>query len=275
MTTQTKHKRVSSKGKPFLAGSKKEVVTQPTKDATLLVIANMPYFRKLLKPLMNVAREAMIRIGNDGIYATEMDPANVSLIEIAIHNHNGISIRQQKLQGFYINLKTLNDTIKDIKKDVVVTIKTDGNNLKFITPTMNTSIPIMDSTDIKQHSYDKVLENLKPTHKIQMPGDKFLEALKAVQKTSESTIIKSGDSGVELQSSGDTLPPTTSVKLDPTKMERTQAKYSVEYLMYLAPALTDKAIIELQWKTDYPLIANITTQNYEIKYLLAPRIENN
>lgn len=267
MTTQITHKRISSKGKPFIAGHKKKVfVPHEVKGDTLLVISNMPYFKKLMTPLFNTSIEARINIGENKITASEMDPANVSLIQYKIENHNGISIRGEKPVQIGINTKVFNKAIKDIKKDVIVNISLKGDKLHISAGAMQTDIPILDMKDLRETK----MPELKPKHAITLNGETFLNAIKEMKKNYDTVQIVSSNEGVELVSSGANA---KIIKLDSTKMENSKSRYSIEYLMQIAPMLNKNTKVRIQWDNNYPLTATIEAQHIEIKYLLAPRIE--
>jgi DNA polymerase III sliding clamp (beta) subunit (PCNA family) len=285
---------VSSKGKPFVAGSKKERlaarrkrlpgilkdVKKASRMTTLLVVHNVPYFKKLMKPLVNLVPEAKISIGDGVIAATEMDPANVAMIIYKVRNNNGISIRSLKSSKIGLDTKLFYDAIKDIKKDNTLRVDLQGDNLVLVVPSklsntditpkpndlMTMKIPLVDF-----EKKDQKVPELKPTHSILLQGDRFLDALKEIKKHSEVLIIKSSAEGVVFSGEGNVS--SNKITVDSTKMVDSEVKYSVEYLMQLAPMLNKNTLIRLKWGTDYPLVATIESQNVDIKFILAPRIE--
>lgn len=289
MTKQAIHRRVSKKGKPFLAGKgaqKKPIKSDAANLApknSLFVIGNMAIFKRLVKVLNSYLQQAKIVFNGGTAYILEMDPANVAMIKYRLHNQLGIVVKNTGNKAIGINIKIFYDAIKDFDNGEVANIFLNNDKTRLIIKNkeVKKELLLLDIADWGEGQKIPELDKLKIDYLV--TGDKFLKAIKEVAKDSESIRFIAGPDGFTVSSANNERDntrflvnpgePTTGAYETPLK-EIVRAKYSHEYLLKLAPILTSQTDVHVSWADDYPLRLKISKVGGDVTFILAPRVDN-
>jgi len=226
--------------------------------------------------LRKIGTESELHITTNKLSMVFMDPTNVSMCIFELEPSHCIEYKVTENHKFLINLEGLYKKLKTlIKNDRVLNIEyQEGDNLLFTSignTKSRTNLKLLDMSDYKEQ---KVPE-LKHNSQIVMDSKVFRDSIKELQehgKNSTFHLNKVFEMSI-LNDSGEkyAIEPETEIKKQSTEI----SKFRIEYLSKFIDSykIADTVLINLS--TEYPLVLEYNSLDcYKLKFILAPRVEN-
>ncbi|MEM0505264.1 MAG: hypothetical protein QXN19_05550 [Sulfolobales archaeon] len=235
---------------------------------------NARTFMTLLHTLSDVADEAELIISNDKVLIRALDPARISMVEVAIPSSTFIEYEVSKELSVGMNLSSLAKGIPRPKKSEKITVTADEEFYEFV----------LESDLLKRYKFRAI--EISPTGVPELNIDFKVRALvlssalrdaikdlegsdsiEFVTESMESLILRASDLNAQakLSKSGGSV-----IELE--VKESSKATYDTDYLMKITDLLSMSDMIELNYGSELPIsISFKLTDETLIKYLLAPK----
>lgn len=243
----------------------------------MLIKLDSPSFMiKSLDVISELVTEVKIKVNEEGISITAIDPANVAMVSFLIPKSSFSQFESGK-EILGVNLDSLKRVLRRCGSGSSVIFEKKGNVL---------SIQIQDRIKrnftlnlIEIEREDKDFPNLDFTSAVKLSSIDFIDSVEdcAVVADACSFIIKEGKFIIESKGlnssraefSGDEAEITTNIP----GQETCKARYSLEYLQKFAKGskLSEKTI--LKFSNDHPLRMDLKAENFSLSFILAPRVE--
>lgn len=232
---------------------------------------------KILSEVINIISELVtevkLKLNKEGVSIVAVDPANVAMVIFKVPA-SAFSQFEAGEETIGVNLESLRAVLKRCGIGSSLIMKNEDNFLK---------IEIVDKIKrefmlsmLELESKDKPVPELEFSTRIEMDSMDFVAAVEDCAIVSDSCGFEAAPNNFSIFAKG----PINSAKLIYSSDEinissqiQSKSRYSIEYLIKMAKAakITDKVII--QFSTDYPVKLEFKTQNIELGFILAPRIE--
>ncbi len=232
-------------------------------------LENSSALSKAVELISELVTEVKIRISEHGLSVTAIDPANVAMV--------GLKIPKKAFSEFDSGNEVLGvnlDSLKRILKRSSGPLSLEKReNLLYIQ--MEDRIKrnfILSLIDIENE--DKEIPNLEFSSRVELQSEDLIDSIEdcAVVADACSFIIKEEKFIIEAKGLNSTRTEFSSDEAN-ISAESCKARYSLEYLQKFIKAskLTEKTI--LNFADDHPLRMDVKTENMEISFILAPRVE--
>jgi len=246
--------------------------------------------QELFDKMSNIVTEAILRFTDEGLEVTTADPAMVSMIDLEVPEDSfseyQIDLEDEKLehlqeedeQGILIgvDLENLASIVKLF--DNKITFTTEESNLilteendRFELPILNLSTDDIPNTDSLEHDIKARLEN-----------NQLKTLVKKMAVASESTTVELEEDGtLEVEGGGDQISVETSFNLDEAEnlsenIESVESMFALDYLKKaerVFRGLDTCDNLEIKMGQDFPMEMTHSDQRENLKFVLAPRIE--
>ena len=237
----------------------------------MLVKLNEP---KLLGDVIGVISELVtevkIKIDKDGLSIVAIDPANVSLVAFKLPISSFATFEATE-EMIGINLDSLKQVLKRCDVGSSLTMQTEENTLKIeiydkIKRTFKLAL-----IDIEQE--EKAMPMLDFSCKIEMSSIDFAEAIEDCSIVADSCSFTIAQNKFIIEAKG--LNSAKSEFSEEIKAEgEGKAKYSLEYMQKFIRACKLSEKIRINFANDYPLKIEFKENNFELAFVLAPRVES-
>jgi proliferating cell nuclear antigen len=233
-------------------------------------LENSSELSKAVDLISELVTEVKIRFNEHGLSITAIDPANVAMVNLRIPK-KAFSEFDSGNEALGVNLDNLKRILKR-SSGVPIMIEKKENLLYIQVEDRIKRNFILSLIEIE--SEDKEMPNLEFSSRVELQSDDLIDSVDdcAVVADACSFIIKDekfiieakGLNSTRTEFSGD----EASITAEPCK-----ARYSLEYLQKFIKAskLTEKTT--LNFADDHPLRMDVKTENMEISFILAPRVE--
>jgi len=224
----------------------------------------------VIRTLKEFLTEVRFNLNNDGLKITELDPANVCLIDITLNKYKFIQLtEEEKVKAYGINTDWLYNALKENKKEnVEITTQDNKLYLKFDNG-INSEVNLI---DIEQEKKD--IPELEFKTEMTIDSKRLKEILKHFCSNSDSIVFNSLKDSFKIYSDKGLNDSEIKLNLDEVLIngEEVKSKYSTEYLSkFIKVIFSDKTI--LKFNTDSPLIFEQEEEGLKVIYILAPRVE--
>lgn len=232
-------------------------------------LENSSSLSKAIDLISELVTEVKIRLNEYGLSITAIDPANVAMVGLRIPK-KAFSEFDSGSESLGVNLDSLKRILRRSSGQLILERK---ENLLYIQ--MEDRIKrnfILSLMDIE--SEDKEIPNLEFSSRVELESQDLIDSVEdcAVVADACSFIIKEEKFIIEAKGLNSAR---TEFSGDEAKItaEECKARYSLEYLQKFIKAskLVDKTI--LNFADDHPLKMDVRTENMEISFILAPRVE--
>lgn len=239
----------------------------------IVKVDNPALMIKAIDVLSELVTEVRMKVSDSGININAIDPANVAMVGFTLPK-SSFSQFETGPEVLGINLDSLKRILRRCSTGSSVIFEKRGNLL---------SIQIQDRIKrnftlnlIEVEREEKEIPNLKFTTAIKMNSVDFIDSVEdcAVVADACSFLIKEGKFIMEARGlnsarsefSGDEAEITTEIAV-------CKSRYSIEYLQKFAKGskLFDQTI--LKFSDDHPLRMDLRSENLELSFILAPRVE--
>jgi len=223
--------------------------------------------------------ETTLNLSPDGISLTAMDPANVSLVDLKINKSAFEKYEIDKEQSIGISLEDLTQILKRAKADKPIELTlTKENRLEIvINDKTKFDIPLLDlgSKPAKK-------PNLDFAATIDFKTSLLDDAISDTEIVSDAIIFQTEKDKLNIFAEGDGRKVESSFGKDEDNIididskESVKSMFPIDYLRKITKGtkMADSATLFLG--KDYPLKIELKDDdgNFELSYVLAPRIEN-
>jgi len=238
----------------------------------LLKLDHPKIFTDVISLLSELVTEVRIKVNSEGLKIIAIDPANVALVSFKLPAESFSALEANDEEVVGISLDSLRPVLKRAGAGAALMLQTEDNTLK---------IEIHDKIKrefklamINIDSEEKSMPDLDFTCKVEISSYDLSEAITDCAVVGDSCLFSIQDGKFSVEAKG--LHSTKSeFSGDEVKIEgeKGKAKYSLEYLQKFIKAckLIDKAGIN--FADDYPLKLEFKAPNFELAFVLAPRVE--
>ncbi|MAG02012.1 proliferating cell nuclear antigen (pcna) [Candidatus Pacearchaeota archaeon] len=237
-----------------------------------LKLENPKIFSDIISIISDLVLEVRIKVSNEGLNITAIDPANVAMILFKLPSSAFSQLEIEKEEVLGVSLENLKAVLRRIKSGSVLTLSKHENELKIIIQDKIRREFNLALIDVEGE--EKPIPNLDFISKIEMSSVDFLEAIEDCSVVADSCSFISEADKFTIQAKG-SLNSFKSEFTDEVNIsaEEASSRYSLEYLskMIKGTKLTDKTVIN--FGKDYPLKLEFNTSLIELAFILAPRVE--
>jgi proliferating cell nuclear antigen len=216
--------------------------------------------------------EVRIKVNNEGLSITAIDPANVAMILFKLPADAFSELEVEKEEVLGVSLDNLKAVLRRVKAGSVLAMEKEENMLKIIIQDKIRKEFSLALIDVEGD--EKPIPSLNFVSKIEMTSVDFSEAIEDCNVVADSCSFVSAPDNFVIQGKGN-LNSFKSEFSDEVNIQAEEAtsKYSLEYLqkMIKGTKLTDKVV--LNFGNDYPLKLEFNTPKITLSFILAPRVE--
>ena len=228
---------------------------------------------KAIDVISELVTEVRIKIDDLGIHINAIDPANVAMVGFTIPK-SSFSQFETGPEVLGINLDSLRKILRRCSSGSSVIFEKKGNLLSIQIDDRIKRNFLLSLIEVERE--EKEIPNLKFTTAVKMNSVDFVDSVEdcAVVADACSFLIKDGKFLMEARGlnsaraefSGDEAEITTEIA-------SCKSRYSLEYLQKFAKGskLFEKTI--LKFSDDHPLRMDLKSENLELSFILAPRVE--
>jgi len=222
--------------------------------------------------ISELVSEVKLKITEDGVGLTALDPANVSMVSFFIPK-TSFSSYEPNNEILGLSVESLKQVLKRCKVGSSLILETQDNLLK---------IQILDKIKrnftlslIDVNAEDKELPNLEFSSKIELDSADFVSSIEDCSIVSDacSFSVKDGKFFIEASGLNSAMSEFSSDEVN-IEAENCRAKYSLEYLQKFTKGskLSSRTIV--RFANDYPLRVDYRNDKVELSFILAPRVES-
>jgi len=239
----------------------------------MIVKLNKP---KLLADAISIVSEVVtevkIRLLEEGMSIIAVDPANVAMVIFKIPKES-FSQYESGSDVWGINLDDLKRVLKRASSGASLVMEQDENQLKI--SIFDKVKRIFNLALIEVDSEDKKEPNLDFSCNISMDSESFSQAIEDCAVVADSCEFLVGKDFFVVEGSGSLNSARAEFSGDDAKVEGVgKARYSLEYLMKFIKAKKLSERVELKFSEDHPLSLAFPGNAMGIRFILAPRVEN-
>ena len=237
-----------------------------------LKLDNPKIFSEIIGIISEMVLEVRIKVNNEGLSITAIDPANVAMIlfKLPADAFSELEVEKEEILG--VSLDNLKAVLRRVKAGSVLVMEKEENMLKIIIQDKIRKEFSLALIDVEGD--EKPIPNLNFVSKIEMTSVDFSEAIEDCNVVADSCSFISAPDNFVIQGKGN-LNSFKSEFGDEVNIQAEEAssKYSLEYLqkMIKGTKLADKVV--LNFGNDYPLKLEFNTPGVSLSFILAPRVE--
>ncbi len=226
--------------------------------------------------ISELVNEVRLKIDKDKIELIAMDPANVAMIVFNLLSSAFAEYNVEKPQDISINLDQFKQILKRAKPSDVVTIELDEDKNKLNIKIKGESTRTFNISLLSLVDKDQKVPSLKFPTKIETNTLIFNEAIEDMGVIAESVAFIADKDKFTIKSESKLNDATVEVNVGTIDVsEKTQSKYSLEYLKKIIKGSKLTNTVQIQFGNDYPLRIDYTTKDkLNLAVILAPRVSN-
>ena len=241
----------------------------------LVKLENPILLSKAVELISELVTEVRIKVNENGMSITAMDPANVAMVGFKLPRMNFSQLETGE-ESLGVNLDDLKRILKRCGSGSSLILEKKENLLEINIQDRirrNFTLNLLD-IDIEDIDFNVKTERMEFTSKVEMDSVDLVASIEDCVVVSDacSFIIDSGKFIVEAKGLNSAR---SEFSGDEAKIEaeNCKAKYSLEYLQKFVKAakLIEKTL--LSFAEDHPLKVQFKTDYLELSFILAPRVE--
>jgi proliferating cell nuclear antigen len=231
---------------------------------------------KILSDIVSIISELVtevrLKINQDGLSLTAVDPANVAMVYFKIPNSLFSEFTVEKEEKIGVNLENLKSVLRRCKPGSSLSISTLESSLKLeISDRVKRdfSLALLDID-----TEEKELPEWEFNSVIKMPAETFVEVIEDCQVVSDACTFMAAPSSFVVEASG-----INSAKAEFNSDEidihsgNSTARFSLEYLSKFVKGSKISSHAQLSFSDNHPMRLDFSTGNVMLSFVLAPRIE--
>lgn len=231
---------------------------------------------KAFDVISELVTEVRMKVNDDGINITAIDPANVAMVRFEIPKSSFSQFESDK-ETLGVNLDSLKRILRRCSSGSSVIFEKRGNVLAIQIQDRIKRNFTLNLIEIEREEKD--FPNLNFSSAVKLSSVDFIDSIEdcAVVADACSFIVKDnrfvieskGLNSARAEFSADEAEITTNI----SPQEATKSRYSLEYLQKFVKGakLAEKTI--LKFSQDHPLRMDLKAENFDLSFILAPRVE--
>lgn len=241
----------------------------------LVKLENPALLSKAVDLISELVTEVRLKINENGMSITAMDPANVSMVGFKLPR-SAFSQYETGKEILGVNLDDLKKILKRCGSSSSLTIEKSENVLAIqimdrIKRNFTLGLIDIDSDDI---DFNEKISRMEFSSKVIINSKDLIDSVEDCLVVSDacSFIIRDGKFIIESKGINSARAEFSGDEAN-INAENCKARYSLEYLQKFIKGskLVDKTI--LNFANDHPLKLDIKAEHMEISFILAPRVE--
>lgn len=237
----------------------------------LVKLENPSLFSRVIEIISDLVTEVRIKVNEEGLSITAMDPANVSLVRFVLS--------RRSFSQFETDEEVLGVNLDDLKR----ILKRCGPGSSLILEKKENVLNIQIQDRIKRNfnlslieidSEEKEMPKLEFSSKVELSSPDFVASIEDCLVVADacSFIINDGKFIIEASSLNSAM---SEFSGDEAKIEAENCKsrYSLEYLQKFIKGAKLAERTLLNFADDHPLRIDFRNDRMELSFLLAPRVE--
>lgn len=233
--------------------------------------------REVIAVVGTLVEEVKLNISPEGIALRAVDPAHVAMVEL---NLKSGAFEELKATGgeIGVDIEKFREMLKLAKagSSIRLTHDEDKNKLVVTIDNLTRRMSLVDTAGMS----DPKVPNVNLPAKVTIKTDELGQGIRASESISDHIALIATPEYFELSAEGET--DSVSLKLPKDLLEGIEAKettkslFSLDYFANMIKSVGSAPSVALNLGTDYPVRIEFDIAGGEghVKYLLAPRIEN-
>jgi proliferating cell nuclear antigen len=233
--------------------------------------------KEVVDVISTLVDEAKFNFGKEALVVKAVDPAHVAMVDLTLDRQ---AFEAYKADDAELGLDL--DKMKEVLKlaragDVLsVTQEEDKNRLVVHVGNITRRMSLVDTAGMS----DPKVPNLNLPAKIRVRTEELRQGIRASESVSDHIALIATPDGFEILSEGDT--DSVNLKLPKDMLdelvckEKARSLFPLDYFANMIKAISTAPTVTMYMGNDYPvrLEFDIAGGKGQVKYLLAPRIEN-
>jgi len=239
-------------------------------------------FKKLYESMCVLVSEITWKVGKDGISMRQMDPSRVAMIDLTIEKENCTEFNVTTPGLVSFDAETIKKAVfaKPFKKDTSIGVKIDGviGRITFILKDSGTRERSFATLEANMDDINVPAPKISFNARCKVISKQVAADIKELEKISDHMTIIATAETLKLQANGDCGNGENKYQrgdenlLDLEVKEESRAVFSFSYLKdFIRPTLCEVAMLE--FATDMPLKVTLPTKFGDLKFYVAPRIQ--
>jgi len=234
-------------------------------------LENPAVLARMIEIISELVTEVRVKVNEQGLSITAMDPANVSMVHF--------TIPKSSFSEFESDEETLGVNLDSLKR----ILKRTGTNSSLLIEKKDNILHIQIQDRIKRNfdlslieieTEEKTMPNLEFSSKVDLKSQDFVDSIEDCIVVSDacSFIVQDGKFIVEAKGLNSAR---SEFSGDEAKIqaENCKSRYSLEYIQKFIKASKVFDTTSLRFANDHPLMVDFKNDFTELSFLLAPRVE--
>lgn len=233
--------------------------------------------KEITKVISTINSEFKLKVTKEGLTTRIIDPAHIAMIDLNIKKEATEEYGYIDDLDIGIDVDKLNTILKTAKKGDVVKIKYNNelNTLDVTIGFITRSMGLIDTEGMP----DPKFPNLELPAKIVINSRDLNEAIKACSNVSDHLTLFANKEKFRIFAKGDVDKVNVEIEKDLlhelTSYNQFSSKFSIDYFYNMSKNIKKDQLVTLKINNENPLQMEFKINQWvEIKYLLAPKIEN-
>jgi proliferating cell nuclear antigen len=233
--------------------------------------------REVISVVGTLVEEVKLNISSDGMSLRAVDPAHVAMVELVLKAGAFEELKASACE-IGVDIEKFREMLKLARAGSVLRLSHDEEKNKLVV-TIDNLTRRMSLVDTAGMSDPKV-PNVNLPAKVSVKTEELNQGIRASESISDHIALIATPEMFELSAEGET--DSVSLKLPKDLLEALECKdtvkslFSLDYFSNMVKSVGNAPSITLNLGTDYPVRIEFDLAGGEghVKYLLAPRIEN-
>ena len=222
--------------------------------------------------ISEIVSEVRIKLFEDEMSIIAVDPANVALVIFKLPKES-FSQYEAGNEVWGVNLGDLKKILKRAGVSSSVVFEEENGKLKI--SIFDKVKRIFNLALIEVSSEDKDIPELNFGARVEMDSQGFSQAIEDANVVADSCALIAGDGFFRVEGSGNLNSAQAEFSGESVEIFGVgKSKYSLEYLMKFIKASKISNRVVANFSNDYPLRLDFAGNNLGIRFVLAPRVEN-
>ncbi len=233
--------------------------------------------REMVDIIFTVVPEAKFEVDSEGIHIKAVDPSRIAMISLDL-KRTAFQEFDAEETSFGVDLEKMKDMLKLGALDTDVTLDQDEEENLFVIKVGNITrkMPLIDDSNMS----DPKVPSLSLPTKVVAPVIEIKKGVSAAKSIGDNIVLMVDENGFELMSKSEGadqaslhLGKDSLIELDASETAR--STFPLDYFSKIISTIKTPNVT-LRLGSDYPLDLSfeIASGNGNVKYLLAPRVEN-
>jgi len=233
--------------------------------------------REIVSVVGTLVEEVKLNISSEGLSLRAVDPAHVAMVEMTIKAGAFEELKASNCE-IGLDIEKLREILKLARQGGILKLHHDEDKNKLVVSIDNLTrkMSLVDTAGMS----DPKVPNVSLQAKVTVKAEELNQGIRASESISDHIALTATPDAFELSAEGET--DSVSLKLPKDLLEGLECKdtqkslFSLDYFSNMIKSVGASPTVTLNLGTDYPVRIefDIAGGQGHVKYLLAPRIEN-